>query len=351
MFASFTSLERLVARVVLAEGFLVVSLVLVVAGSRIYNLWSERRRSAAAAALTRWFSQALLGEPAESPLPLFAKLSRRRARLLLAEQAERVVPQERPPLRELYLKLGLNQRHQHPPLWEKLVAIRDARAFNDPAKDLASYLKDPLFDVRLSAFEVMIELGRVEEALAAIPQLSSESTSSRLRIIDALFNTPLSLERLLDLMKKPGECRRVAVALLGRTHADAAMEELVKALGDTDREVRIHALRAIRTSGNPARVEACVPLLQDPEWQVRSESVRTLASLGGERFATPIGALLRDPAEWVRHHAARALLLCGATGAGLLQTAAAEGVRAAATAVALAPTKVGMAARSRETAS
>jgi len=270
---------------------------------------------------------------------LLRRLGPDNSRRLLTELAEYMTIESATPLAELFIAAGLAEASKSlvtKRAWERLRAIREARALNDPSDMLASLVKDGLPDVRIAAFEALCALGRAEEALVALRPISQEGRLVRTRAIDSLAATePLPLRQLANLSESDDpQIRYICIGALGRSGRREAIDVIISGVTDADVEVRIESLRALKEMDDTSALPACLSALKDEFWEVRSAAVGTCAELGGEGAAGDIAKLLADPAEWVRHNAAVALGRCGATGLAYLRQAAAEGNENASSALA-----------------
>lgn len=279
-------------------------------------------------------------EQAERDAHAIAKrLGPDKARRLLTELAEFMTVEGAAPLAAIFIANGLAEgaiavASKQP--WERLRAIREARALNDPSDMLSTLVKDTKPDVRISAFEGLCALGRSEEGLVSLRQITGDGRLVRTRAIDALAATePLPIRQLANLSEADDALIRfVCVGALGRAGCREAIDVIINGVTDPDVEVRIEALRSLKELGDTSALPACLSALKDEFWEVRSAAVGTCAELGGEGSAVGIAQLLADPAEWVRHNAAVALGRCGAAGIAQLRQAAANGNENASSALA-----------------
>ena len=267
------------------------------------------------------------------------KLGPDNGRRLLTELSEFMTIEGAAPLAEIFIATGLAEGSialatKRP--WERLRAIREARALNDPSDMLDKLVKDRQPDVRIAAFEALCALGRSEEGLVSLPAITNDGRLVRTRAIDALAATdPLPIRQLANLSDADDALLRyVCVGALGRAGCREAIDVIINGVTDPDVEVRIEALRSLKELGDTSALPACLSALRDEFWEVRSAAVGTCAELGGEGAAADIAKLLADPAEWVRHNAGVALGRCGAAGIAQLRQAAANGNENASSALA-----------------
>jgi len=291
-------------------------------------------------------------------LAILGGLSKDHARRLLTEMAEFAGPGQAGVFEELYADAKLaseaRQNASSRP-WERLRVIREARALSDPARLLASLVKDDVPDVRLGAFEALCALGRADEAIGSLPAMAGDGRLNRVRAIDALAaSRPMPAEQLMAMAQADQpELRQIVVATLGVARVRAGLDVVMHAITDPDAEVRIQAVKALREFSDASTLQVCLTALKDERWEVRSEAARTCGALGHGGAADAIAALLDDEAEWVRHNAGLALTRCGPAGISALRAAAARGNQGASNALAearltVADAPVGAAARAAQ---
>jgi HEAT repeat protein len=113
---------------------------------------------------------------------------------------------------------------------------------------------------------------------------------------------------LAAIIRDNPQRRHKALSTLTRTSPREVVEALLTALGDERRPVRRLAIARLGDSGAEAAVEALLTVLrsgQPPD--LRSEAVRALAKIGSRAATDAIAAALLDPDPAVREAAAAAL--------------------------------------------
>jgi hypothetical protein len=295
-------------------------------------------RKALVDVVTRIGSDSDLGLRAQA-LTVLATISKDHARRLLTEMAELAGQGKSSIFEDLYAGANLADEARANAAsrpWERLRAIREARALSDPARLLHGLVRDEVPDVRLAAFEALCVLGRADEAVVALPAVAGDGRLNRMRSTDALSAaTPFPDQQVIALVAtSTPEMRQVIVAALGIAKSRAGIDVMVASVTDPDAEVRIQALRALRELADRSALTASLAALKDERWEVRSEATRTCAALGQGGAAEAIAELLDDSAEWVRHNAALGLTRCGPAGIGALRAAAGRGNTAASSALA-----------------
>lgn len=337
------SLPELIVLIVVAVEVLIVlgaiSTLLVVRRRAINR---ERRYDRARADLSEIIQE--LGGPNDAEarqraFEVVRRLGVDSARRLLTELGEFLTIDLVEPLATIFNEAGLADASESGSLkrpWERLRVIREARALNDPASLLGELIKDDSPDVRLAAFEALCALGRADEALVSLRGIANEGRLVRMRAVDALaVSDPFPLTQLVNMSDSDSaSLRLVTIGALGRASSMEANDVVVSAVTDSDVEVRIEALRALKDMEDRSALPACIAALEDEFWEVRSTAVGTVADLGGDGAAEHLGPLLDDPAEWVRHNVSLALRRCGAAGLAVLREAAAQGNDSASSALA-----------------
>jgi HEAT repeat protein len=119
-----------------------------------------------------------------------------------------------------------------------------------------------------------------------------------------------------QLKSKKPETRRQAVAKLALEGSQQAIQLLCLALGDSDRDVRLMALRALSPLRVTAAANAFVGALRDSEPDVREAAVLALMQLGDLSVVPALTGALKDSHPGVRQRAAKALDMFGWTPGG-----------------------------------
>ena len=97
-----------------------------------------------------------------------------------------------------------------------------------------------------------------------------------------------------------------AVRALGEI-GEPAVEHLIKALDDSDKDVREYAVRALGEIGNARAVEGLIKALDDSYWLVRRDAVEELGKIGDPRAFDALSELVHDESRGVREAARDAL--------------------------------------------
>ena len=100
--------------------------------------------------------------------------------------------------------------------------------------------------------------------------------------------------------------RRHAAYLLGRAGDPSVVPFLIRALSDTDKEVREQAMLALSAIGQAA-IEPLKKAMEDPKWETRYRAVEALGKIADERVVSPLIKALNDERDHVRYMAAKGL--------------------------------------------
>lgn len=207
-------------------------------------------------------------------------------------------------------------------------------------RDLVELLHDPDVQVRWSAAR---GLGRLGHASALSPLLASLDGPRPVPVdvvADAVFqirNCPTAVLRQ-GLRSRSVPTRAVAVELLGRFQALAAIDEVIDVLrGDPSVEVRARAARALGRMGSPRAVQALLASVDAGPVAMRIQAVWALGEIGAAQAVPALRVLLVGPSPRMAQTAGEALAAIGESGVRVLhQVAEGEGPPALAAAQALA---------------
>ncbi|MBD2622486.1 HEAT repeat domain-containing protein [Microcystis flos-aquae FACHB-1344] len=101
--------------------------------------------------------------------------------------------------------------------------------------------------------------------------------------------------------------KRFKVELLGLTKSNQVVNELLKALKDSDWGVRRSAAEALAEIGSETAIPGLLKALEDSDWRVRSNAVKALGKIGSEAAISRLVKALEDSNVFVRSDAAEAL--------------------------------------------
>lgn len=199
--------------------------------------------------------------------------------------------------------------HKHKS-WQKeianaLVAIGTPAA----ARELVGLLGQGRKSVGSIAYAALERIG----ATAIEPLLEISDDQGKKAIVSILLGQiikdvkPIPLQPFLDALRsKHSGVRRRAADDLGEIGDPRAIELLIVALKDADKQVVEGAAEALVKFGAPA-IEQLINLLKDKQWEVVAKAVEILGKIGDFRAVEPLNAVLKDSGIGVRQLAAEAL--------------------------------------------
>jgi HEAT repeat protein len=199
-------------------------------------------------------------------------------------------------------------------------------------RDLIELLQDHDPRVRWSAARA---LGRLGHSSALSPLLASLE-GPRALPVDAVADAVIQIRSCPVAVLRQGlrsrsvASRAVAVELLGRFQALAAIDEVIERLHDDPSvEVRARAARALGRMSSFRAVDALLMRVDDGPVAMRVQAIWALGEIGDPRVLPVLRDLVLEPARQMAGHAASALLIIGSSGADVLITIAEGGGRAA----------------------
>jgi HEAT repeat protein len=155
------------------------------------------------------------------------------------------------------------------------------------------------------------EFGITSSLLEKFPGITARLTSRdkrvRLGVLKELGNSnhPDAVKPLAKMLDDPAPgVRREAISTLGKL---GAMEALIRALDNADREVRWHAVNFLGKTKNAGVVEPLIKVLGDGEPEVRRKAVKVLGGIKDARVVEPLIKALGDPDHDVCRQAAYTL--------------------------------------------
>jgi len=136
-----------------------------------------------------------------------------------------------------------------------------------------------------------------------------DSTSARAVMRQVGSGNPLRTAVNLYRLQHSGspQAKARATRALGQARSQLAVDELVAALHDTDRDVRREAARALGVIADPRAIEPLLAALEDESADVAEEAVEAVGRLEPELALPALLPLLSHPREPIRKAAAKAL--------------------------------------------
>jgi len=174
-------------------------------------------------------------------------------------------------------------------------------AYTKNIKGLLRALRHRDADIRSSAAYALLDCGD-SRAVEPLVQASTDQTSPvRKAALKALakFRDPRAVAALTRALNDPdAHAREIAVTSLGAlqlsTPDSKATDGLVKCVADSNRDVRLQAIKTLGHLREPRSVEAIVGAIGDKDWQVRFYAAEALNNIGDPRALTPLVMALRQ---------------------------------------------------------
>jgi len=167
----------------------------------------------------------------------------------------------------------------------------------DDVKILVEKLESSDPNIRVEALKELGEMG--SKAISAIPhlvELLNDSSKVKKLILP---------EKGIYLISDVGIESKDALVKIG----DRSVDPLIKALSDSNPNVRWKAVLALRDIGDKRAVEPLILCLTDESSDVRWRAASSLGELKDERALEPLKSVLNDPDQEVREKAEKAISL------------------------------------------
>lgn len=202
-------------------------------------------------------------------------------------------------------------------------------------RDLIELLHDPDPRVRWSAARGLGRLGHPSALSPLLACLEGPRALGVDAVADAVIqihSCPVAVLRQ-GLRSKSVSSRAVAVELLGRFQALAALDEVVELLHhDPSAEVRARAARALGRMSSPRSVDALLLHLDEGPVAMRVQAIWALGEIGDTRVLPVLREIVLQPSRQLGEQAALALAVVGPKGIAVLSEIAASGGQTAAVA-------------------
>lgn len=136
----------------------------------------------------------------------------------------------------------------------------------------------------------LVGLGKI--SISPLKKLKSEATNEAIRSQASVILTQI-LEKYLPLITSPDTKTKIEASEVFSLIVDKrTVDPLVKVLSDTDGNVRMSAIHALRMIGDPKAIEPLKnALIEEEEVQVRVEGIKALGEFGG---SVVIETLIRE---------------------------------------------------------
>lgn len=182
------------------------------------------------------------------------------------------------------------------------------RNMNEPS--LTSWVNtlldsDPI--VRHRAFNHLLSLSdKALPSLLEVVRDPKSDVSLCSLVADILAQIPQSLAPLLELLADPDLSARSAATYALARMGEAAVPELIAALGSKDVNVRIHAAMALGRIGDDQAIAALITCFRDTHVEVQSTAAFSLGQIG-PAILPQLEVATKDPDATVRRLAVLAI--------------------------------------------
>ncbi len=206
--------------------------------------------------------------------------------------------------------------------WKRLETARFLAVVATPEDTprVLALLRDPHPAVHIAAVATLERLESAALTTAALERLPRLAPTVGAYYAGMLRRSrPVVVQLLLKMLRRvddPALPRLVEFA--GRLKEPALRERLTALTTHPDPEVRVQAARALGIFPHPESITALQALARDTAWVVRAQAVRSLGMIADPITLPPVRDALRDPEWWVRLRAALALTRFAAAGRNAL---------------------------------
>jgi len=256
---------------------------------------------------------------------------------LLLQQASQLKGGDRRNMTAVFEKLSYVQSEMNAlrscRWWRRLEAAINLGIMQsqDAVSALIKAVRDPVEDVRLAAVRALGQLNELRGLRLLLDIIEEGGRWTGSSIVEVLVGMgPEIAPELIPRLESTTNinARLLYVQLCGLLRITAALGSLLLLLGDTDRETRISAARALGQIGDMSAVESLIMSLDDDSWEVKAEAAKSLGVLGDKQAVERLRRALSDDNWWVRHNAANSLYQLGEEGTNALREASRSGERA-----------------------
>jgi HEAT repeat protein len=313
--------------VALAQGALLVALIVLIVLNRWFRLRSRARVHPRVVALNgamqRWaFGSVDLGSVlvhlARLPIPLAVDA-------LVTWSAR--VPGDRwqqlaAALREHWWARIVRSNVASARWWKRLETARflAVAATSDDTPRVLALLRDPHPAVHIAAVATLERLESAALTTAALERLPRLAPTVSAYYASMLRRSrPVVVQLLLKMLGRVDDPALPRLVEFAARLKEPALRERLTALGThADTEVRVQAARALGIFPHAESIAALQALARDAEWVVRAQAVRSLGMIADPATLPLVRGALRDSEWWVRLRAALALTRFAAPGQNAL---------------------------------
>lgn len=190
---------------------------------------------------------------------------------------------------------------------------------------LARLLYDRHVPVRYTAARSLAMVGSVEAFASLVDLIAKPKYIDTARLLEIVQQAPRAnvepIQRMIENEQAPLTVRLLLVDLTGDWREYRLVESLRSLLRSNEKELVIHAIKALVRIGDIDSVPEIIQMVDDPRWEVRSQVVKAAGLLGFTEALPLLRKALTDEAFWVRRNAAESLVALGPAGYAVLQTA------------------------------
>lgn len=164
--------------------------------------------------------------------------------------------------------------------------------------------KDPVLRAQIASVIARFDTGEVRKTLAAM--LRDSNKNVRLAALKGLMEmaVPPDVQELCRLLKDPDmSIRNLAGDALVAQHHPRTVYYLLDPLQDESEHARRAAVEVLNEIGDERAVKDLLLAIKDKDWWVRSRAADALGDIGGERVVNSVLKLIRDPDEFIRRTA------------------------------------------------
>ena len=167
--------------------------------------------------------------------------------------------------------------------------------------------------IRVYAVTDLVKIGQpaVEPLLSALENENKDVRSSAVRALGQIGDARAFQPLIKTLEDEDKDVRSSAAVALGQIGDTRAFQPLIDALKDGNENVRSSAVRALGRMGNPQAVSAIIDALKDEHRYVRSSAAAALGRMGNPQAVQPLIDALEDEDALVCSYAVNALSQIG----------------------------------------
>lgn len=176
---------------------------------------------------------------------------------------------------------------------------------------LTGALRDKHWPVRKSAAEALAGLGK-RAAESLIAKLSDASSNADIVYWSLRALAEMGIPEAFPAFQRfassaTPDIKKIIIKGFGKIGDAGSVESLMGFLGDPDREVRFHSVRALRGVKDPRVMPRLIESMRDEYENVRSFAAIALGNFKAPEAAEALKKALSDPSHWVVKYAKESL--------------------------------------------